>query len=169
MAQEKESTNEISDDQVTYLSIGIVLVIAVGSLVIYGIGLAQGQRADSYENKIAGVEEEITQLAEIERVATALGVQEEKLDSLYSSQTKWSGLVADLGRKCVEGVKFSQVAVDREQNQVIFDGSAGSFIRLNQQVVALQESDYFEKVDLTSAMVGDQRKIQFHLTAQLAE
>lgn len=169
MAQVQESNKEVSEDQVVYLSIGIVLVVVISTVVIYGIGLAQNQQASSYQNKIAGVEEEIAQLAEVEEKATALGIQEGKLNFLYASQAKWSDLVADLGSKCVKGVRFSQVAVDQTQNQATFEGFANSFIQLNQQVVALQQSNFFQAIDLSNATIDDQGKVQFYLIAKLAE
>jgi len=160
-----ESSNQSRDDQVIFVSIGVVLVIVISTLVIYGIGFAQSQRAASYQNKIEGVEQELVGLSGVEEQALALGVQEGKLDFLYGTQTKWSGMISDLGKKCLKGVRFSQVSVDRKEAQATIDGTANSFLALNQQVVALQSSDFFDKIDLASATVDGKGGVQFSLTA----
>ena len=169
MAENQEPTNQVGDEEVIYLSIGVILVIVISTIVIYGIGFAQSKQAASYQNKIAGVKEEIAGLSETEEKALALGIQEEELDSLYNRQTKWSSLVSGFGKRCVKGVKFTQVSVDGSEKQVTIEGTAGSYLSLNKQVVALQGSEFFGNVDLTTATTDDKGRVSFHLTAQLAK
>jgi Tfp pilus assembly protein PilN len=169
MAENQEPANQVGDEEVTYLSIGIIAVIVISSVVIYGIGFAQSKQAASYQNKIAGVEEEIATISEVEAQALALGVQEEELDSLYNRQTKWSGLVTSFGKRCLKGVKFTMISVDGGEGQVTIDGTASSYLGLNKQVVALQDSELLDSVDLTSATTDDEGRVSFHLIAQLAQ
>ncbi len=164
-----ESPNQAQDDQVIFVSIGVVLVVVISSLVIYGIGFAQSQRAASYQNKVEAVDQELVGLSEVEEQALALGIQEGKLDFLYGSQTKWLGLVKALSGKCLKGSRFSQVSVDKSENEVIIDGVANSYLGLNRQVVALQQSEFFENIDLTSATADGKGKVQFSLVAQIGQ
>lgn len=166
-AQQETDSGQMNEEQVIYVSIGIVIVILISSVVIWGIGLFQQQQAASYQNKIAGVETEVAELEVIEEKALALGVQEERLDSLYSTQTEWSDLVKDLGTKAVKGVKFIQVTVDKVEQQVTIDGKSNTYLNLNRQVVALQESKFFDQLNIASAQVDDQGDIQFQITGIL--
>jgi len=168
MVQQKTDSGQMDEEQVIYVSIGVVVVILISSVVIWGIGLVQQQQAASYQNKIAGVETEVAELEAVEGKALALGVQEERLDSLYSSQTQWSDLIKDLGVKAVKGVKFIQVTVDKVEQQVTIDGRSNTYLNLNRQVVALQESSFFDQLNIASAQVDDQGDIQFQVIGVLA-
>lgn len=141
--------NERPDEQVTYVSIGLVSVIIIAAVVIYGIGFTQQKQADGYENKIAGVDKQVTKLQEVKEHALALGIQEEEIGSLYKRQDSWSKAIIALSDNSLKKITFTSVSIDGS-GQVNITGTANNYMDVNKQVVALNSSGAFEEAFLTN-------------------
>jgi Tfp pilus assembly protein PilN len=161
---EKSTSASVDDQQVTYFSIGLMIVVVVSLIVVYGIAYAQQSQADSYQNKIESLEQELVEYEDVESKALALGIQEDELESLYSSQETYAKLVNELSKQAVKGTKLNSVSMDGDGLQI--QGTATSYLNVNKQVVAYEAIENIDTVMLGSAIDG-QDGVQFNLTATL--
>ncbi len=167
MANEEQVNEQIDDQQVIYFSIGVVLIVIISSIVIYGIGYAQSRQAASYENKIEAVDQELANLEEVEETALALGVAQEEISSLYSRQTTYSNLVADLADLALKDVSLINVNLDSSDSSIQIQGLAKSYRDANKQVIAYGQSESLKDVQIVSATDDSEGKVQFTISASI--
>jgi Tfp pilus assembly protein PilN len=167
MNQDQGTSEQVTDEQVIYVSIGIVLVILISSLVIYGIGYGQSRQAANYENKIAAVEEELADYQDVEEEALALGVAQKEIDSLYAGQKTYDGLVSDLSDQALKNISLSNVSIDSSAGTIQIQGLAKSYLGVNKQVVSYSQSEWMDNIQILSATDDSGGNVQFSLSADI--
>jgi hypothetical protein len=143
-----QNENSSESQQLTYFSIGIVLVIIISSIVVYGIGYGQSRQANSYENKIEAVDKELKQLEGVEEQALALGMAEDNISDLYARQDTYSRLISDLADLALKDVKLTSVNLDSSDSRMQIQGQANNYLAANKQVIAYQKSELINSVQI---------------------
>lgn len=162
-----QNQNSSESQQLTYFSIGVVLVVIISSVIIYGIGYTQSRQASSYENKIEAVEQELKQFEEVEKQALALGVAEDNISDLYQRQNTYAGLISDLADLALKDVKLATVNLDSSDSSLQIQGQAKNYLDVNKQVVAYQRSESIDDIQILSATEDEKGRIQFSLLANI--
>jgi Tfp pilus assembly protein PilN len=162
-----QNQNSSESQQLTYFSIGVVLVVIISSVIIYGIGYTQSRQASSYENKIEAVEQELKQFEEVEKQALALGVAEDNISDLYQRQNTYASLISDLADLALKDVKLATVNLDSSDSSLQIQGQAKNYLDVNKQVVAYQRSESIDDIQILSATEDEKGRIQFSLLANI--
>jgi len=164
---EDNLNEQIDDQQVIYFSIGVVLIIIIASIVIYGIGYGQSSQASSYKNKIEAVDQQLSSLESIEETALALGVAQEEINTLYSRQITYSNLISDLSDLGLKNVSLTNVSLDGTDSSLQIQGVARSYRDVNKQVVAYHKSESLDDIQIVSAADDSEGKVQFLISASV--
>ena len=141
-----------------FAGLGILIVLAVASLLVFGYRLKLDSDLENNEKLVTREQEKIRDLSGIEQDARRLKAKSEAADKIFQSQNRFSVLLDNLAESTPQDVTVTNFSTI-EAGKVGISGNAQSYNSLANFILTALDQNYggkiFNGADLTSVSLDE--------------